>query len=722
MKFKSKESAYNPLSAVTAAVRNAMQSHSFNAAALGNGLTAGMENLDINDLAGLESGMEGFDHGLETGLRGVKGQSYTEQQREAATVAAMISTNAKAWFSRAELKVGVEGAQVLDAGKSAPYSDEYLKAALEGFGNTEKSRDLAVASIVFNLNASRQDDFCDTIFRPYTLTPDQYGIAYSVRLYQLQDFQEHTINGKTKPNWGRKNLLKAEIDPSILRNDSTMIKHIRRPENEDSFADENVIVPLTESFLGETITTSLLAPQKEVNLLALSQTDAMLAAGLMNQTDELDTRNVLKSLAFVVSANGKQDVLELNGFDQVPSAAFLFNPTGRLQRQVLSMDSTSVMLTPATKTRGNTDLEALQIIKKENLIVRARAVARGELDLEFGTCTVDTAKLVVLEIYRPSDVNAKLSLDTGIGKDIVDALASAEFVGYSTNSRRTNTNFRTRDQLLDVSEKRFVYGSRRRGPVSVIAPIAAANANNDMHADINGLIFHCTVRTKADAIAKILDHERMLQNRVGKNGDHYGQVSDAFGPAAELVTPFYEHFEADLDKVVSYSNDTERRAAIAGYLQNKLLEMSSRMIRDSGFKVAMNALNGTQDSKPTINILTDIVTAQWLYVNGDFRTLGEVLNVKLCITQNKDWYGKILFFPSESDSVAATSPLAMGTFLWRPELVTDINITRGGIQNRELTVMPDYEHIINLPVLGSITVTGLKELVEAKAAMDFHNV
>lgn len=723
MKFKSKQSGINPLQGVVTAVRNVMQNTAFNSAALGNGLTTGMESMSEVDLAGLESGMGNFNAGLESQLNSLPGSpKYTEQQREAGAIAAMIAGNPKAWFGRKDLSVGAESGQVTDAGRAAPYSQEFLNAALESFGNTEKARDLAVASVVFNLNASRQDDFCDIAFRPYTLSPDQYGIAYSVRLYQLQDFQEHAINGKSQQNWGRKNLLKAEIDPSILRNDSTAVKHILRDENKDFFADVTRILPVDEQFLGETITTSLLKPGVEAPLLALSQTDAMLAAGLMNQTDELDTRNVLKSLAFSIKMGGKEDIIELNGFEQVPSAGFLFNANGRSQRQVLSMDSTSVVLSGVTKTRGGTSLEALKLLADNGLIVRARATARGELDLEFSKTIVDSAKLIVLEITKHDDPATKLSLETGVGKQIVDALAAAEFLGYSVNSRRTNSNFRTRDQLLDVSEKRFVYGSRRRGPVSVIAPIAAANANNDLHADINGLIYHCTVRTKADAIAKLLNHEQQLAARVGKNGDHYGQVSDAFGPAAELVTPFYEHFEAKLDTGVSYSSDAERRAAISAFLQNKLLEMSSRMIRDSGFKVAMNALNGTQDSKPTIVILTDIVTAQWLWVSGDFRTLGEQLNVKVCTTPNKDFYGKIMFFPAESDSVAAVSPLAFGTFLWRPELVTDININRGGIQNRELTVMPDYEHYVNLPVLGSITVTGLKDLVESKSSMDFHSV
>ena len=720
-KFKTRREATLPLQAVTAAVASVLQNTAFNKNTLGTGLSAGMESLGADDYAGLESGLESFDVALKQQLNNVPGVSYTEEQRTAATVAGMLSANPMAWFNRKALSVGAESADfVQDAGRSAPYSTEFLKAAQESFGNSEKARDLATASVVFNLNASRQDDFCDTVFRPYTLTPEQYGISYAVRLYQLQDFQEHAINGKTVPNWNRKNLLKAEIDPSILRNNSTQIKHIMRPENEDMFADASVVVPTNEEFLGESITTSLLKPGVEVNLLGVSQTDTMLARGVLNQTDELDTRITLKSLAFQVELGGKTDIIELKGFHQVPSAAFLFNPNGRTQRQVLSMDTTSIVFNAVTKNRANTSLEALKVIADNNLVVRARATSRGEVDLEFAKATVDTAKLIVTEIYDARDPSSKLDLESAQCKDIVNALQKAVFLGYSVDARRTNTNFRTRDQLLDVSEKRFVYGSRRRGPVSVIAPIPAAGANNDLHADINGLIFHCTVRTKADAIQTLLQHEALLASRVGKNGDHYGQVSDAYGPAAELVTPFYEHFNADLSHTVTYSNDAERRVAIAAYLQNKLLEMSSRMIRDSGFKVAMNALNGTQDSKPTIVVLTDIVTAQWLYTTGDFRTLGDALNVKLCITQNNQFYGKIRFFPAESDSVAAISPLAFGTFLWRPELVTDINLTRDGVQVRELTVMPDYEHIVNLPVMGSIDVTGLTELVESKSTLQVH--
>ena len=54
------------------------------------------------------------------------------------------------------------------------------------------------------------------------------------------------------------------------------------------------------------------------------------------------------------------------------------------------------------------------------------------------------------------------------------------------------------------------------------------------------------------------------------------------------------------------------------------------------------------------------------------------------------------------------NPLHFGNMFWRPELTTNMQISRGQTTTRELTVQPSFRHVVHLPILASITVSNLK--------------
>jgi hypothetical protein len=47
--------------------------------------------------------------------------------------------------------------------------------------------------------------------------------------------------------------------------------------------------------------------------------------------------------------------------------------------------------------------------------------------------------------------------------------------------------------------------------------------------------------------------------------------------------------------------------------------------------------------------------------------------------------------------------------VWKPELTLVLPISRNGQISKELTVSPSFTHIVNLPVLGVIEVTGITD-------------
>jgi hypothetical protein len=60
--------------------------------------------------------------------------------------------------------------------------------------------------------------------------------------------------------------------------------------------------------------------------------------------------------------------------------------------------------------------------------------------------------------------------------------------------------------------------------------------------------------------------------------------------------------------------------------------------------------------------------------------------------------------------------------LWSPEATLVIPVTRDGQVSRELTVMPRFRHIVNVPVMGVVEVSNIPQVVSTKTNINFKNV
>jgi hypothetical protein len=191
-----------------------------------------------------------------------------------------------------------------------------------------------------------------------------------------------------------------------------------------------------------------------------------------------------------------------------------------------------------------------------------------------------------------------------------------------------------------------------------------------------------------------------------------------------LVTPFYEHQNYSAPAVVDSIKSHERAADIQASLVNMLRDMVYRMYRDSGFKAAADALAGGVAATPTVIIGTDPVIARYLQVTGDFRTLGNDFNVKIVSTLNINMRGKIRFSFGEfgEGKEGVPNPMHFGNMAWKPELTLILPLHRNGANSKEITVQPSFLHIVNLPIMGSIDVSGIESVVTAKVPVNMHTV
>jgi hypothetical protein len=645
-----------------------------------------------------------------------KKATYTQEQYAAATAAYVLAANPKAHFTAQRLAPSAQpDTHFINAGDSVPYQAEVLKTGLEAYDNS--ARDGMIAnSIVYNLNASRQDEFSDAFFRPITLTPDMFGITIEVPLIQLQNEIKRSITGDSQAGFDRKNLIKAAIDPSVLQTELTKCVPVLRSGAENKFVDATDVAPHDVVLEGQTVTTAPLRVDTEIDLIGLSATDELLKTGILDQTDALDSLIQISALYIKVpdaTDAAKFDVVKLSGLENITSATFIAATTGLDRRMTVSMKSTAPVVSELTKRVDGTPLSALKIIADKKYTVRLDASAYGEANLEFGTIKVTGASVAVASI---KDENGEVvPFDKGIGKGIADLFASAKVIGYDQNSRRTNSNRRQRGQLLNISSEKFIYGTMRRSPITVAKPQVGTNLGQ--HADLAALIYTTNLRACANAVDKLLSTEAFLEEHVRHNADHYALDNEGLGAARRLVTPFYEKITIDMLTDISFSNDKDRYEAIYSILVNKMRDLAYRMYRDTGYKAAADALNGGVSQPPVLIIGTDPVISRFLMQQGDLRTVGPDFPAKLVYTLNIKMTGKIILTFAENGEGAANSPLNFGNFIWKPELVTELPTMRNGANSNELTVQPDFNHVVNLPIMASIDVKNLHEIVMGRIPM-----
>ena len=154
--------------------------------------------------------------------------------------------------------------------------------------------------MIFNLLAPKQDEFGETLFPTIIVSPNEQGVTLAMKLfYVFNDFKRSTSGALA--NYGRKNIIRAYADTKILKNDLTKGVPVLRDggadDNSDKFVDVADVPAWTED-LGSSIsvTTGALKVDQKVDLIGISQTNELLASGVMGPTDSLDTFLRLKTI------------------------------------------------------------------------------------------------------------------------------------------------------------------------------------------------------------------------------------------------------------------------------------------------------------------------------------------------------------------------------------------------------------------------------------------
>ena len=698
----SKVHTYDPIGSMVEKFSQVTSSRAFSDEKIGSmalateSIDSNSETLLINTYNNLESTIKTIAQDL-----GVSLESY---QLESATMAAIYATNPKLFLST-KPKLNVQNA-IVQMPKVSDGLIERDRISLEAYDERE-NKNAQLFSILYNLLASRQDDFGETFFPTIVVNPTEVGVTILVRLYYVYNDFKRAVTGALA-NYGRKNIIRAYADHSILYNELTRAIPVLRDVtgsadyNADKFLTD--ITPWSVS-VGNSITikTAPLKVDQKIDLIGISQTDELLNSGLMGPSDTLDTYIKLDHIYLAMdNGQGGKCYFEIP-LEGNSASTFTYAPQGNYRKMILTMDTDSIVVDENTRVIGTLP-SALATAFTNKVKFRLSVQVNGSAILDKGDVIVNRGT-VGFVIARDKDGNI-ISDPSAYASLFVNS----EIAGYTITAYRANSNIRQRGQLLDNQTEYRVINVPWRSPISVIMP--AINSGDDNSA-IQTLINATGIRISNDAVTTLI--------KTAINLKSYVPVPDANGvlPTLDVIGEFYVnpvYFEEDVDltNVVDSLKSHERIKDIRAALVEKIRYYANEMYRRSEYKAAAGVLTGNMLFKPTVIVGTDPVIYNYIMVDGDLRTLGDTFDIKVVSTLDKRVTGKIFVTFSVFDSSRNTSvnPLSFGNLLYSPEITVNLpSVSRDGQVSRELIVAPRYLHINNLPVLTVLNVTGLPDTV-----------
>lgn len=579
---------------------------------------------------------------------------------------------------------------------------------LESYDERE-NRQTVNHSIIYNVQATLQDEFGETFFPTIVVSPDNAGVSITVDLMMVYDGIERSITGSFA-DFKKKNILRAVADYTVLHKDKTRIVPVNRAQSLDKFVDPLLVPAYSVDLEGESIHTAPLAIGKKLDIISLSQTDTLLTNGVMDQTDTLDPYITLQNAYIKIG----DDVLKIPTIN-LPLANFIYSPQDNYRVMNLNFHTTSILINKDTKQADGSALVSLASVVTNDLIVRVELAMSGSANIEFGNLTVYGNTVGVYSVSNNTGV--ALDLAASPSAALVTAISAGTIFGYDIQAYRTNRNLRQRGQLIDVTKFNTIYNIPLRSPIAVIHPISD-NVQSD-NSDIQSLVVATHIRINNEAVTSVINTAQLLSEYVDAR-DNTGVGPDILGVGRFYVKPTYRTEVLDMATTLNSLSSIDRPEAIQSAIVNKIRDYAYGMYRDSEYKAAADAF---ATGVPTVIIGTDPVIAKYLMVTGDLRTLGGEFDQRIVSTLDKRVRGKIFitFGVFNDNRNAAPNPLNFGNLAWSPELVLNANISRNGSISKDIIVQPRYLFITHLPIMGVIEVQNIPE-VTGSVPLQFKSV
>lgn len=641
--------------------------------------------------------------------------------KNAARIALAVAANPKAVAGR-QLNVSLEAAAASRPGRfvvaTPPGVNDALSSlprdvslGLEAY-DEKNNKDAVAFSVVWNANF-RQSPWAEAFYPLYLLTPDQLGITFTVPVVQIQPELRRDTSGDPH-SFNRRNVMRALVDPSIIDDSATDVVPVVRPNSTQYFADPALIAPEQVMVAGESVKTAPLLVGQNIDLLSISQTEALLETGAADTSDAIDPSAKLSELFTLV--NGKAVRFDVSGMSY---GDFNYAPQDNYRKMLLNVSYSNLLISKNTKTCDGLNVPGLDAVYADDLELRVGVDVSATLDLESGIVRVGHTQLSVTGITNAT--GNRLAKDdpryVAIAA-IIEDFAKSKLYCFTVKTRRTNSNLRVRGQLLNTNYFTQLHGVPQRAPVSIPRPQNQGDQNDG--ADLAALLQTTYARATNSAHAEFFRHAAFLKEFVGNVKSHIGEIPEILGVARLCgVQPFYEQLELDISKVVQITSTEDKTRAVMEAICYTLRDQVYRGWVGSEFMVARDAMRGPGSANPTIIVGVPPYLRNYLQIFGDVRIFGENFDYRIVESTHPLHKDKIVwsfgYFDGNADG--QPNPLHFGICAMRPDITAVLQIPRNGGYSKELLVVPSYLHISNLPVVGEIKVTGLQALANTSVAM-----
>lgn len=668
--------------------------------------TATDELLNVNEVKSRINDIEnaGLAAALNTGL-----EEISEAQWQAGRIIAAAGGDIKGYHSRAIAQPQNESTLPFHSTGTNGSVDNFLETSFEEFDEQE-IRNFIPMSTVYNIQAARQDKAGELMYKTVTLTPDNACIQNKLRMINVYNTQDRAITGKDT-DWNTKRLIDAFVDHTILLNNGTQnvpVYVAGNSENISQFMAAGLAAPRAVVIDGENAFTSFLRTNAEVDIIGLSQAPRQLRSGYVNETDNLDSRIYLTKL--VTTIDGKAVPFKVEGWAR---SSWVPSTEGLGQEMTLHFPANGLVLDDKSTAADGTLISALTgmggLAGANKVKVYLKATVTGRANLALATLAVNSVPFSSYTVIDEdgAEVPAPVAMAAALKDLTID--------GFDHYSARTNMNRRTRGRRVDTREVNERVATFLGAPFSTPRP--AVGEQNDTEV-LNRLVTAVRLAASNEAITNLLNRKEAIQNfyTAYSNGVSEDDCPRIEGLGQWLVRPYFREYDVEVPSFINSMETKDLTANVSSLLVNHLRVNAYEMLRESRYLPALQVLSGSNEVKPHLGVVTDIVLPQYLQMIGDTRTLGIGMDHTIAATPDNRFRNKI-FMSFVRPSVEGIDPLAWGNYLFVPELAGSLTLSVGGATYREAAVQPRRRHYHNLPCCVMLNVENLVEALTERTAL-----
>lgn len=675
-------------------------------------ISYGLESMSADDIRDSEVEQNESEEILKDQVgEEVWNEELTDGQKNSGLIMMAASGNPEEYHSLATAKV-TDGQSQLD-----PSNADVQNVSQESYDAREIEKMMPV-SVAYNIGAARQDDAMEALWPTISLTADQAGLNLEITRNMVHHHFTHNAQGNAgKELFSQQNLIHALIDSSILKNQATDIVPVYNTTS--GVFDEQVgVIPQTIDDVA--VDTGAILFNKPFNLIAIGGSSMTDPFGARDMTDTVDSLVRLKEVFVEITDDASHtsivplDVLDLN------LTQFQKSQEGNDRDVTLNWTANSITISGKQLDKsGNlaTALEAFRTSPYDEFVVVLKMNASGRLNLADGNGELHHGSVTIDGFYKQVK-RADGSQDLVKVADSAEILAAKAKItdlklrSFKLDARYANLNRRERGLIVRQDIRNARYTIPLQPPITALKPVTDTKSGYAVDSAIQAT----RVANTTAGVAELMRMDSFLSRY--RNSSSFLDTNNAtIGIGAYLIRPYYEHKVVQMTKLINNISSAALPLDINAHLTLLVRDSFAKAMMISGWMAAQQCSGSGSKEKPTAVIITDPRTAQYLFIQGDTRLLGDSFNAKPVVSNFLEFRDKIYIAPRRESSVNQPDGLNWGNMFWLPELITNMPIARGGQISNEFTAQTRRRHICHCPILIRIDLVDMNKVIDTKVPM-----